>query len=512
MGSKFTTNGTNGYHDAAPEAADGVWANYTEDRANFIKELQEYRIDVHETNGTFPPHAIMHDVAAEVPDIIITPLFDLQVIQTLQTIKKYDLYNKNIPISVKSGGHGYFNGATCKGIMINLARMDRRYVKENILYAGPGCAGAQTVDTLAKNKKAIPHGDCFGVGAGGHFITAGWCIVLARKYGLGCQNVVGGRVVLWDGEEVLVNETSHPDLLHAMRGGAAAGVGIVTEVHLQLIDEPAFVTWKWTYLTLAQIRTCVEHDAFRRSQALPHEITMAFRFFFKPFQREPICSFNIQSLLSAEQTIATVTSVLGPEVGALISDLSAWNTGSLVDLRMQPASDLVNNNRSMLADMTITALHSTPDIYWESGSLLREMARSYGTSISHWVNPEGSDGMLLDLYDAFDAIKDTPARERTYALLIQGGGKMTELQDICAMPLGKALSRFEVHWDKPEEEEWNRAFTDTIEEIMKRNRDLKICRPYRGDIWKAEQGRDAAMDVVYQKYNRKNWVPLSAPE
>lgn len=507
MSSKFT-NG-NGYHAPATE---GIWANYTEDRANFIKELQEYHIDVHETDGkSFPLNALMHDVAAAVPDIIITPLLDLQVIQTLKTIKKYDLYNKNIPISVKSGGHGYFNGATCPGIMINLAKMDRRYVKDNVLHAGPGCAGAQTVDTLSKNKKAIPHGDCFGVGAGGHFITAGWCIILARKYGLGCQNVVGGRIVLWDGEEVLVNENSHPDLLHAMRGGAAAGVGIVTEVHLKLIDEPDFVTWKWTYLSMPQIKTCVEHNAFRRAQDLPKEITMAFRFFFKPFQLEPICSFNIQSLLSAEETVATVRAVLGDAVGDLIADLSKWNTGTLVDLRMQPASELVNNNRTMLSDMTITALHSTPNIYWEEGSLLREMARSYGTSISQWVVPE-SETMLLDLYDAFSAVKNTPARERTYALLIQGGGRMNELQDICAMPLGKALSRFEVHWDKPEDEEWNRGFTETIENIFKKKRDPGIARPYRGDIWMAEQGQDDKLDLVYQRYNRKGWTAVGKPE
>ncbi|KAM7212874.1 FAD-binding oxidoreductase [Rhypophila decipiens] len=507
MGSKYT-NGS-GYH--AP-AADGVWANNIEDRASFIKDLEAYRIDVYETKGgPLPLNAVMHDVAAEIPDIVVTPLTDLHVIQTLQTIKKYDLYSKNIPISVKSGGHGYFNGATCNGIMINLAKMDRRYVKDNILHAGPGCAGAQTVDTLSKNKKALPHGDCFGVGAGGHFITAGWCIILARKYGLGCQNVVGGRVVLWDGEEVLVNDNSHPELLHAMRGGAAAGVGIVTEVHLKLIDEPDFVTWKWTYLSLPQIKTCVEQNAFRKAQDLPREITMAFRYFFKPFQLEPICSFNIQSLLTPEETIAAVKTTLGPDVAAMIDDLSAWNRGTLVDLRMQPASELVNNNRSMLADMSITALHSTPDIYWEQGSLLREMARSYFTSISHWVVPE-SETMLLDLYEAFDAVKGTPARDRMYALLIQGGGRMNELQDITAMPIGKALSRFELHWDTLEEEKWSRDFTDVIEGIFEKKKDPKCNRPYRGDVWKVEQAQDVKLDKVFEKYNRKGWTPVGKPE
>ena len=149
MGSKGCTDAVsngNGYH---PTSDAGVWANTGDARANLLGDLEKYRIQVYETKGGgLPPDAIMHDVAAPIPDIVVTPLLELQVIQTLQLIKKYNLYGR-IPVSVKSGGHGYFNGATCTGIMINLARMDARRVIDNVLYAGPGVAGAQTVDVLA---------------------------------------------------------------------------------------------------------------------------------------------------------------------------------------------------------------------------------------------------------------------------------------------------------------------------------------------------------------------------
>jgi FAD/FMN-containing dehydrogenase len=138
------------------------------------------------------------------------------------------------------------------------------------------------VDTLARHGKALPHGDCFGVGAGGHFLTAGWDLILARLYGLGCQSVIGGRVVLWDGSIVDVDEKNHPNLLYVMRGGAATGAGVVTEIRLRLIDEPALATWRFTRISREQLGTCVAKNAFANAFNLPREVSVSFRFHFEP--------------------------------------------------------------------------------------------------------------------------------------------------------------------------------------------------------------------------------------
>ncbi|KAH8693485.1 hypothetical protein GQ44DRAFT_599120, partial [Phaeosphaeriaceae sp. PMI808] len=82
-----------------------------------------------------------------------------------------------------------------------------------ILFVEPGCILGQLADALAKHGKAVPHGGCFDVGVSGHFLTASWDIALARRYGLGCQLVIGGRIALWDGTVVDVNEQSYPRLL-----------------------------------------------------------------------------------------------------------------------------------------------------------------------------------------------------------------------------------------------------------------------------------------------------------
>ncbi|PVH75937.1 FAD-binding domain-containing protein [Cadophora sp. DSE1049] len=450
----------------------------------------------------------MHDLGAVVPKLVISPTSENEVMETLRLLKELKLYKlDSLPISVKSGGHGYFNGASCSGIMINLTGMATRKILDDMLYLGPGCLLAHVIDALRRNSKAVPHGDCFGVGAGGHFLTAGWDLILARRYGLGCQSVVGGRVVLWDGSVIEVDENSEPELFRAMRGGAVAGVGVVTELRLRLIDEPHLVTWQFMSLSLEQLKICVDHNAFTNAFKLPNDISVSFRLYFEQEKHvEPVCSFNIASLLDIPTTLSYLKLFLGDEVTSLVSDTSAWHREPLLNLRMLPASEFLANNPDMLAEVTPVALHEEPEVYWKKTCAQREMASSYFTSISHWVVPE-CETMLLRLYEAFQSVQNnTEACKRMYALVIQGGGCMTQLAEAenkWSMPLGDALARFELHWDEGHEEKWCRGFTSRISDIIKTREDPAPGRPYRGDIWLEEQAKDPQLDIIQGKYDKR---------
>jgi hypothetical protein len=455
--------------------------------------LKQRGIRVEETDGhNFPGDAMMHDRGAVVPALVVSPQSEWGVAQTLKVLKDLRLYDK-VPVSVRSGGHGYFNGASCSGVMINLAGMTRRHITDSTLFIEPGCVLGQLINMLAMHGKALPHGDCFGVGVGGHFLTAGWDLILARRYGLGCQSIVGGRMVLWDGTVVDVNETNHPALLYAMRGGAVAQAGIVAEIRLRLIDEPPAATWNFRRISKEQLTVCVTHNAFANALNLPRDVSVSFRFHFEPDQLEPVCSFNIVSLLTINETIECLKRYLGNEVTSLVADPAAWTRKSLVDLRMLPASEF----------LAPSALHENPLVYWKRSTSLREMARSFFTSISHWVVPN-CETMLLDLYAAFQSAQAHWARDRMYALVILGGGRITELQHECSMPLGQALARFELHWDDAEkEEQWCRSFTGTISSIIQSRADEVPDRPYRGDAWLLEQTRDARLDAILSDYDRR---------
>lgn len=256
--------------------------------ADFVAALERHGIKVCDTHGqAVPPEGRMHDKAATVPRLVVSPLNEWEVRKILELLTLQKLYDQ-CAVSVKSGGHGYFNGASCSGVMINVGNMVRTRIEHDVMVVEPGCVLGQLIDALWKNGKAVPHGDCFGVGAGGHFLTAGWDIALARRYGLGCQSVVGGRVALWNGEVVGVDENSHPDLLYAMRGGAVAKVGVVTEIRLRLLDQPALVSWCFRSLSSVELEKLVSQQAFACASTLPNEVSVSFRFHFHPDQPEPV--------------------------------------------------------------------------------------------------------------------------------------------------------------------------------------------------------------------------------
>ncbi|KAJ6436715.1 methyl transferase [Purpureocillium lavendulum] len=473
---------------------------------SLLYQLDLRGISVQRTDGRNPPpEALLHDPAAEVPLLVISPRSEWGVEKSLRLLNELGFHGTNqIPISVKSGGHGYFNGASCRGIMLNLSEMNNASIADNTLMVQPGCVLGKTIHLLAQHRKAVPHGDCFGVGAGGHFLTAGWDLILARRYGLGCQSVIGGRIVLWDGSAVEVSEDQHPDLLHAMRGGAAAGVGVVTEIRLRLIKEPPLATWCFTPITREQLETCVHNDVISNALCLPRDISVSFRFHFDANQPGTVCSFNIVSLLPVEDTIECLYHHLGHDIASMVADRSRWSEKTLLSIRMLPASKVLAANPNMLAELTATKLHEDPLTYWNESSTSREMARSYQTSISHWVKPN-CERMLLGMYTAFQSAQTYHERHRLYGLVILGGGRMLEAQDQCSMPLGQVLARAETHWDQPggEDESWCRDFTELLSDIIRSEEDTKPGRPYRGDIWKAEQAKDIGLDAIAQKYDRR---------
>jgi hypothetical protein len=251
------------------------------------------------------------------------------------------------------------------------------------------------------------------------------------------------------------------------------------------------------------LTVCAEHDIFARAAELPAEISVSFHFHFDADRAAPVCSFNIHSLLRPAVTLECLMRHLGPEICALVSDLSGWSERRLLDYRMLPASDFLAAHPEELAGVSGAGLREEPQRYWQPNLCAREMAESYLSQVSCWVVPE-CESMLLEMYRAFEAAQEHPQRWRMYALVAMGGGKMTELRDHCSMPLGSSLARFEIHWDRAgDEEEWSRSFIARMYAILRAKEDPKPGRPYRGDVWRAEQASDARLDAILEKYDRR---------
>ncbi|MEU9689942.1 FAD-binding oxidoreductase [Amycolatopsis japonica] len=138
---------------------------------------------------------------------------------------------QRIPIAARSGGHSYAGYSIVdEGLVVDLSRLNAvRILPGGRAEIGAGAQLGRVYEALAAAGRALPAGSCPQVGIAG--LTLGGGIgVLARKYGLTCDNVESVRFVGADGKACLVSEETAPDLLWALRGGGGGNFGIVTSL------------------------------------------------------------------------------------------------------------------------------------------------------------------------------------------------------------------------------------------------------------------------------------------
>lgn len=142
----------------------------------------------------------------------------------------------NMDVSIKSGGH---NGAglalVTGGLVIDLSEMKNIQIDPE-----KRTAKIQAGNTLREVDKAtheyglaLPSGIIGTTGVGG--LTLGGGIgYLSRKGGLTIDNMLEAEVVLANGEKVIANASSHPELFWAIRGGGG-NFGVVVSFTFNLI-------------------------------------------------------------------------------------------------------------------------------------------------------------------------------------------------------------------------------------------------------------------------------------
>ena len=142
---------------------------------------------------------------------------------------------ENLPVSVKSGGHGFAGHALVEnGLVLDLSRLKGIYIDTNKKTAlvETGCTLADIDHATQPFSLAVPSG-IFGTTGIGGITLGGGHGYFTRKYGLSIDNLQGAGMVLADGSYVNVNKNEYPDLFWAIRGGGG-NFGVVTSFLFQL--------------------------------------------------------------------------------------------------------------------------------------------------------------------------------------------------------------------------------------------------------------------------------------
>jgi hypothetical protein len=167
------------------------------------------------------------------PDVAVGAASTSDVVDAVRFARELAL-----PVRVQSTGHGAHERIT-DGVLITTRRLNAVKVDPatRIATVGGGARWSRVIAAAAPLGLAPVGGASPSVGVVG-YLTGGGFGPLARSHGASSDRVRGFTVVTGTGEIVEASATSHPDLYWALRGGKS-GLGVVTEVRLELVDLPS---------------------------------------------------------------------------------------------------------------------------------------------------------------------------------------------------------------------------------------------------------------------------------
>lgn len=148
--------------------------------------------------------------------------------------------DNGLELAVRSGGHS-IHATTDGGTVIDMRDMTALDIDPvaRTAWAETGLSAADVTSAAWEHGLTIGFGDTGTVGIGG--ITLGGGIgFLVRKHGMTIDNLLAAELVMADGSVLTVDESSHPDLFWAIRGGGG-NFGVALRFKYRLTPMETFV-------------------------------------------------------------------------------------------------------------------------------------------------------------------------------------------------------------------------------------------------------------------------------
>ncbi|KAL3937374.1 MAG: hypothetical protein SGBAC_007521 [Bacillariaceae sp.] len=199
------------------------------------------------------------DAVANDPPLAIIEAFSERDVQLVVPVLANLLQSHGIPFRIRSGGHNKAGFSTTGGIILSLKQMRNVHLLQQNGYADynetrdemlqppkstakvvvasvePGATVEVVLDNLLERDGAGGTlGICGNVAEGG-FVLGGGIGFMSRSLGLGIDNVLGFRIVLYDGTVVTANAQSHTELFFALRGAGSGNYGVVTAMEYKFL-------------------------------------------------------------------------------------------------------------------------------------------------------------------------------------------------------------------------------------------------------------------------------------
>ncbi|KAG7095736.1 hypothetical protein E1B28_006446 [Marasmius oreades] len=168
------------------------------------------------------------DSDKQIPGAIVLVATEEDVVNTVKLAVQ-----SKVPFVPKSGGHSSWSTIGQSGIIIDLSRFRGVVVDKDaksVTVTG-GTVIKEVNDAAFEQGLCVPLGNANSLGVIPMAIGGG-LTVLATLCGYASDNILSAHLVTAKGELITVSDTSHPDLLYAIRG-AGQFFGVVTTLTLR---------------------------------------------------------------------------------------------------------------------------------------------------------------------------------------------------------------------------------------------------------------------------------------
>ncbi len=202
------------------------------------------------------------------PRVIFRPTDTADIVAAVRIAGDADL-----GIAIRGGGHSVAGHAIPDGaLVIDLSRW-REVVVDPVARTADALGGSLLMDldaATAAHGLAAPSGTYVDTGIAGLTLGGGIGYLIASE-GFGCDALIGAELVTADGRVVVVDESSNPDLLWALRGGGG-NFGIVTRFRFRLTSVPTVYAGVLRYRGLG-VRDVLAR-MFEIERSAPDELVM----------------------------------------------------------------------------------------------------------------------------------------------------------------------------------------------------------------------------------------------
>ena len=175
------------------------------------------------------------------------------IIYLIKNFVKYDL-----KFSIRCGGHAYEPASLSENYIIDVQNISHIKINEKnkTVKIGSGVKLGNLINTISQKNLITVTGESSCVGISG-LTLAGGKGPLSRMYGMACDNIIGVKLVNYEGNIITANKKENSDLFWALKGAGICNFGIITEIKMKLYDDIyckiETLTWDWDPIKIIEV-------------------------------------------------------------------------------------------------------------------------------------------------------------------------------------------------------------------------------------------------------------------